>query len=587
VSSAPAVLFVDDDEVLLNSMRRVLRKQPYRVLIASSGERALEILQDSVIDVIVSDERMPQMQGSELLAKVADKYPGVVRILLTGEASVEAAQRSINEGRVFRLLTKPIETSQMVDTLERAVHHGKRLGAGESWDAVTDMPMEKALHAHIERIQARGCVGVPSLLLLFWVDGLDFLRVLPHSDIQKSLTQQISKRLKSAVENTIDLQVGATMDLGEAGDQVRAAEDGAFVARMSTGEFAVVFQPTEHCDALDLAKAFCRRLAGGFNVYGRTYYIDAYCGVVTDVAAQQNAAESLAAARIALSRAKSKSTPDRLAFFDETLTAQMKRQVDIESDFQYALQTRALQVYYQPIVDAVDQHIVAAEALLRWRHDEHGWVNPERMVAIAEARGIMHRLTMHVLGVACRQHAQWKAEGLIVSMSVNVSASEFEHPRFVEYVLDAVDTYQMDANHLQLEITERVVMEEPERALAIIDRLRQRDIRVALDDFGVGYSSLSYLMKLRPDTLKIDRSFVMSAMSDKVAATVLESIVAMALRLGVPLVAEGIETEQHREYLACLGAHSLQGYLYGPAVDAASFGRDLAADYEARKQKKR
>ncbi|MEO1336523.1 MAG: EAL domain-containing protein, partial [Myxococcota bacterium] len=134
---------------------------------------------------------------------------------------------------------------------------------------------------------------------------------------------------------------------------------------------------------------------------------------------------------------------------------------------------------------------------------------------------------------------------------------------------------------------ERVVMEEPERALAIIDRLRQRDIRVALDDFGVGYSSLSYLMKLRPDTLKIDRSFVMSAMSDKVAATVLESIVAMALRLGVRLVAEGIETEQHREYLACLGAHSLQGYLYGPAVDAASFGRELAADYEARKQKNR
>ncbi|MEM7678087.1 MAG: GGDEF domain-containing phosphodiesterase, partial [Myxococcota bacterium] len=424
-------------------------------------------------------------------------------------------------------------------------------------------------------------------LVLLGIDGLDYLRVLPESDIQKSLIQQISDRLKTAVEHTIDLQVGGTMDFGGIEDQVQAAEGGTFVARTSAGEFAVVFQPVQSCDPVGLAKAFCRRLSGGFEVYGRSHYIDAYCGVVTDLAGQSSAQVSLGAARIALSRARSKSASDRQALFDESLTEKMKRDVDIESDFQHALETRALQVYYQPIVNAVDEHIVAAEALLRWRHPEHGWINPERMVAIAEARGIMHRLTMHVLSVACEQHAAWKAEGLVVNMSVNVSASEFEHPRFVEHVLDVVDTYGMDAERLQLEITERVVMENPEQAFSIIDRLRQREIRLALDDFGVGYSSLSYLMKLRPDTLKIDRSFVMSAMKDEVAATVLESIVAMALRLGVRLVAEGIETEEDRDYLRRLGAHSLQGYFYGKAVDAASFGENLATDYDARKQKKR
>src|SRR5262249_22994392 len=246
---------------------------------------------------------------------------------------------------------------------------------------------------------------------------------------------------------------------------------------------------------------------------------------------------------------------------------------EIESDLRDALARGEFLLHYQPIVDLPTAELVGWEALIRWQHAERGLISPLEFVPIAEETGLIVPIGQWVLEEACRQARLWQQQsgGLFLTMSINLSARQFQHPTLVEDVRRAIDAAGIDAASLKLEITESVVMQDVAQASATLNALADLGVRLAIDDFGTGYSSLAYLKRFPIETLKIDRSFVNGIEKDPQDAAIVHSVIVLAKALNLTVTAEGIETPAQRYRLTELGCDLGQGYLFGrpqPAAEA-------------------
>ena len=226
-------------------------------------------------------------------------------------------------------------------------------------------------------------------------------------------------------------------------------------------------------------------------------------------------------------------------------------------------------MHYQPIVRVEDRRIAGFEALVRWQHPERGLVAPSEFIHLAEETGLVIPLGRAVLEEACRQAAHWhQSSGDDLTVSVNLSAKQFSQPDLVEQVDGALRQSGLPSRLLKLEVTESMVMENTDAAIALLRRLKALGVHIAIDDFGTGYSSLSYLLRLPADTLKIDRSFVSGSGDAGRNVSIVRTVVSLASSLGLDVVAEGVETEEQRRLLQDLGCPLAQGFLFSAAVDS-------------------
>ncbi len=565
---SPTVLVVDDDEILLGTLKRVLRKEPFDLLVARSGEQALELLETNGVAVAVCDERMPTRQGRPLLQHLAAGHPDTIRISLTAAAGGQPP----SGGQVYRTVAKPVEAIRLAETIKEGIAFRHQLMARELWDAGSNLPNERALLEYMDGVLSVQPNPSQHVLFLFGIDRLRDFEAFMHPSAQDSVFRSIGERLLEESDGTIDLiPSDVSIDFFNPDAYERLKRRSVFVARPGFNEFAVVFEPAGACEPAKVAAALLRALEGAFNVEGQAVFLGGRCGVVSDVAAHDNAYGALVCARAALTKARSRTSRNRIEVSNEVgRGGEAVLRGNIESDFQEAVESGLLDVYFQPLVNAVDGGVIGAEALLRWHHPHQGWMNPRQILDIADQRGLMHRLTMQVLGTACRQQVTWRDRGRSLLMSVNVACSECDHSKFVPHVLRAVERAQMSPASLQLEVSEQLLLQDPDRRLAALNQLRSMGIRLALDDFGIGLSSLSFLQQLRPDVLKLDREFVRRARRDPETASVLEAVVQMAGGLGVEVVGEGVESVDDMNYLADLGVSALQGYLFGRATRATS-----------------
>ena len=215
--------------------------------------------------------------------------------------------------------------------------------------------------------------------------------------------------------------------------------------------------------------------------------------------------------------------------------------------------------------------IAGVEALLRWRNPEFGDVTPTEFIPLAEEAGLIERMGEFVLFRACAQLREWQERGLSgITMSVNLSALQLLREELTQRLCEILAELDMDPRHLELELTESVLMEHPERAIHTLDRLHALGVTIAIDDFGTGYSSLSYLKRLPIDTLKIDRSFVGDITTDPDDEAITKTIITMAHSLGLDVVAEGVETLEQLEYLHEQGCDAIQGHWLSPPLEAAA-----------------
>ncbi len=271
-------------------------------------------------------------------------------------------------------------------------------------------------------------------------------------------------------------------------------------------------------------------------------------------------------ADVALRRAKGQGRRGHAEVFDAALAAEVRHRLELAAQLRGALQRGELRVVFQPLVAMVDTMPIACEALLRWDHPDRGELLPGEFLRIAEDDGLIVPIGAWVLEESCRQLAAWRAQGHDLWVSVNVSARQLAQMDFVAVVERALRESGVPASAICLEVTETAVLRRPDVARRALDALRVLGVRVALDDFGLGYSSLTHLKALPVDVVKVDRSFVADLVRSTEDRAVVEAVLTLARRMGLTVIAEGVETADQDELLREMGCPVVQGYLYGRPV---------------------
>jgi EAL domain-containing protein (putative c-di-GMP-specific phosphodiesterase class I) len=241
----------------------------------------------------------------------------------------------------------------------------------------------------------------------------------------------------------------------------------------------------------------------------------------------------------------------------------------LHTQLKEALALGLLELHYQPQIDVRSGQVVGAEALLRWRDPVVGTVSASRLIAVAEATGLVLQLSEYVLGMACRDIARWNDAGIPLRVAVNFSAQQFRQGCVEEVVQAALALAGAPAHLLCVEITESAAMAHPEQARVQLSRLRAKGCAISMDDFGTGYSSLAYLKSLPITELKIDRSFIRGIPGDRYDMAIVHTVITLAHSLGISVVAEGVENEQQLDFLRAHACEHYQGWLFSPALPAA------------------
>jgi diguanylate cyclase (GGDEF)-like protein/PAS domain S-box-containing protein len=356
---------------------------------------------------------------------------------------------------------------------------------------------------------------------------------------------------------------------------------GDTVARLGGDEFTVLLEDVVGEDATILAvQRITDALQTPVRLAERDFFISASIGIALSGAGSERPEDLLRNADLAMYQAKA-SGKGRFAIFDAGMNNRAVERMELETDLRQALERGQLRVYYQPIVSLMHGRTEEVEALVRWEHPQRGLVMPLEFIPIAEETGLIVSIGQWVLEEACRQAGQWLgggADGQPMVVSVNLSARQFNHPELAADIAQALRTTGLDPRRLKLEITESVIMEDAEAAVATLQGLRALGIQLAIDDFGTGYSSLSALKRLPVDTLKIDRSFVDGIGQNAQDTAIVRSIVSLAKILGLRVTAEGIETPTQHAKLKALGCEQGQGYLFARPMPAEAVPAHLAAE---------
>ena len=506
----------------------------------------LDELREMPLAQIFSDDGGPP---EALLAKLRESP--ITLLIETGQRcrsgrflhiEISGYRLDVGERNLYALTTRDITMRRRVQAqllekqqhLDHLAHH----------DQLTGLPNRLFLAAHlpgaIEEAQRTG-----SMLAVLFLD-LDRFKHINDSrghETGDKLLKAVAQRIRTTTR---------TDDI---------------VVRMGGDEFIVVLKTVTTAEQIDeTASRITDALAAPVIIDSRPLVTTASIGVSLFPRDGTTMGELLRQSDTAMYQAKDRGR-NNFQLFSPVMERRLKERIAIESSLRAALQTKQLDVHYQPIVDIESHRVVALEALLRWRHPAHGFVPPGRFVAVAEETGLIVPIGEFVLERAIEDAARWRAAGdVAVPISVNISAVQLQRSDLPATISRLTRQHHVSTSMLQLELTESAVFERRESRNGetsedAIVRLRELGTRIAIDDFGTGYSSLSYLKRWRVDYLKIDRSFVRDLVTDMSDLAIVEAIIAMAKHLNIEVVAEGIEGWQQLEKLRQLGCPYAQGFL--------------------------
>jgi diguanylate cyclase len=360
--------------------------------------------------------------------------------------------------------------------------------------------------------------------------------------------------------------------------------EGDLVVRLSGDEFAVLARVDDAGQAKTMAKRLLQRMQVAFKVSGRDIDATASVGIAIDSAAGTQRNRLLAQASAALREAKDQGR-NRYCVFDASVGASTAEIELMIGDLRKALRDNELLLLYQPKLDLQSGRIVGVEALLRWNHPQHGSISPDYFIPLAEKTGMIVDVGRWVLNEACRQMRSWRNQRAADwSVAVNVSVFQINSPTFSSDICEALQRHDIDPQDLTIEVTESGAMRNAELSLMILRKLASLGVKISLDDFGVGHSSLSHLKRFPIHELKIDRSFVAGIADDAEDLAIVNAIVALAKAVDLRVVAEGVETMEQQAALAEMGCDEIQGYLISRPVMPAEVSPIVASYNRVRRE---
>ncbi len=434
-----------------------------------------------------------------------------------------------------------------------AVHRGGREAIAKEHqalhDALTGLPNRELFRDRIDQsLRAGRRNGDTSVVMLMDLDHFKEINDTLGHHMGDLLLQEVARRLQ------------------------RALRDSDTVARLGGDEFGVLLPHVDgQADATSVAQNLLVHLREPFVLEGMRLEIDASIGIALHPVHGEDNETLQQRADIAMYSAKNSGRGH--AIFEPELDRHSPRRLALAGGMRTAINEGQIQLYYQPKADLRTGRIMGAEALARWDHPEFGIVGPSEFVPIAEQTGLITPLTSFVLDAALRQVREWKDAGLELSVAVNLSARSFLDTQLAVEIPRLLSRWGVDAELLELEITESMLMTDPARAEATLTRLSQIGLTLSVDDFGTGYSSLANLKRLPVDVIKIDKSFVMEMAVDASDAAIVRSTIDLAHNLGLKVVAEGVESEDAWRHLEALGCDYAQGYYLSRPLPAEAATR--------------
>lgn len=507
---------------------------PEDLLLAHQDTAVFDWMRRSVVDPEVYQRRVDAIQEATLL-QATERIT-----LLSGQELERVTQPQSSRGRpcgrvwAFRDLTELVQAGRRIETLSTT-------------DALTGLYNRHEIGQRLDEAlrQARRDGGTLALLVL----DLDRFK-----HINDSLGHEMGDRV-----------------LCESAARLKTClRQGDLVARIGGDQFALLVHGADHCGAEASARRVLNTLSQPCSMDGLQFTLTCSVGVALFPSDGAEVDLLLRHAETAMQRAKIGGRAC-FRFHQQRLDADLRQRMRMDHAMRQALASQRFRLKYQPQVDLHTGAVVGAEALIRWRDPELGEVSPGEFIPVAEDTGFIIDIGDWVLTQAVRQAAAWRAGGLVMPVSINVSALQFQQADFVERVGGVLREHGLPPHLLELELTETILVVDADEALGRLGQLSALGVQLAIDDFGTGYSSLSYLKRFPIEKLKIDRSFVQGLPAEGSDAGIVRAIIEMSRALGLRVIAEGVETEAQRSFLLDAGCDQFQGFLYAQALDPLSF----------------
>ncbi|HEY9200901.1 MAG TPA: EAL domain-containing protein [Gammaproteobacteria bacterium] len=545
------VLVVDDDPAIRLVIRHAMQQNGYHVIEAGNGLEAVQFSIRQIPDLILMDAVMPEMDGfraTEEIRKIeaCDDTPILMATSLDDDDSIA---RAFNVG-ACDYITKPFNWSVLKHRVRRmlqAANAQRRIQHLAYHDVLTGLPNRMLFMDRIDQAISRAQREEGQFALLF-ID-IDHFKVINDSmghDAGDQLLNLISIRLR---------------------DVLRKSDT---VARLGGDEFTVIIEYLQHPDdVIQITKNILSALDLPAEVNGKEVYVGGSIGIAMYPQDGENFGVLLKNADTAMYKAKELGR-NTFQFYASEMSHKAMQRLELENQIRTALKEDQFEVYYQPKVDLQNNKCIGVEALVRWNHPQRGLISPDDFVPLTEEIGLITQLDEWMMKAACLQFMQWKQQGYpLNNLSVNISSRHFKEGNLIEYCTTLLEMTGIAAECLEIELTESALVDNYSNAKYILDKLHTMGLRIALDDFGTGYASMAYLKEFPFDTVKIDRSFIRDIPQDHEDAAIVTAMIQLSQALKLNIVAEGIETDQQRQFLYDNACGYGQGYLWSRPVSAA------------------
>lgn len=445
----------------------------------------------------------------------------------------------LKDGRTFLIHHEPMPDGGWVAThqdISQRCESEARIAHMALHDALTGLANRTLLNQRLDAALAEARRGRTFALHLLDLDRFKFVNDTLGHPVGDKLLNIVAERLRLLVRDT------------------------DVIARMGGDEFAIIQSDIrDAADASILAARVIAALGTPYEIDGVPVEIGASIGIALVPQDGDSAEQLLRNVDMALYSAKDNGR-STFCYFDCEMDARLKQRHALEQDIKRALDAREFEPFYQPIVNAANGRIEAFEALARWRHPAKGLLSPDAFIAVAEETGMIVALGAQILEKACIAAVRWPSN---IKVAVNLAPAQFRSRHIVQTIKDTLTRSGLEPSRLEVEVNEMVFARDAEATIAVLEELKILGVKIAMDDFGIGYSSLTYLHRMKFDTIKIDRSFIHNITDSKASLSVVRAVIALARTLDVTTTVEGVETVEQLEILRAEGCTSAQGYLFG------------------------
>ena len=494
---------------------------------------------DSVAAMEQERENWLDGESSNLEAQILGRRSGEAR-----DVVISGAPLTATGGEVMGLLMTVVDITER-KKVEETIRHMAR------HDALTSLPNRTMFQDRLQQALLNA-KRVGRILAVLYLD-LDHFK-----DINDTLGHPIGDLLLQRVSDRL----------------LVCARDSDTVARLGGDEFAIIATNLSQVDDVTvLARRIIDTLGQPFDLEGQKVHTATSIGITLYPADNHDPDQLLRNADMALYRAKDAGR-GRYQFYDAEMDTEVQNRKEMEHDLRLGIERGEFKLLYQPQVDLSDGKVVGAEALIRWHNPERGVVMPNDFIPLAESTGLINPLSEWVLLTACSQAKAWQLSGLPpIRVAVNLSAVQFKTTNLASIVTRALKQAELAPQWLELEITESVMMGDIDRVIPLMNNLRELGIKLSVDDFGTGFSSLTYLKQFPVEKLKIDQSFVRNIVTDADDAAIAKTIVRLGQSLGITVIAEGVETVEQLSYLRHMDCDEAQGYYFAKPLPPEEFAR--------------